>query len=82
MHARAVAGYAWSMTPTKSDLVFVQARSLATLRLKVAARRATGWVVDGDQLVVTDYTTRRPVKRYTQGMIRPLPLIFHWSAVQ
>lgn len=70
------------MTPTKSDLVFVQARSLATLQLKVAARRATGWVVDGDQLVVTDFTTRRPVKRYTQGMIRPLPLIFHWSAVQ
>ena len=70
------------MSPAKSEVVFVQARSLGTLRLKVAARRATGWVVDGDQLMVTDYTTRRPVKRFVQGMIRPLPVVFHWAAVQ
>lgn len=58
----------------------VEARSPATLRLKVAARQATGWILDGPQVVVTDFTRRgRPVTRYVQAMWRARPLPHRWA---
>jgi hypothetical protein len=60
----------------------VEARSLATLKIKVAARKAFGWSEDGEVLVVTDYTKSRPVKRYAQVMYRSPALSFHQMALQ
>jgi hypothetical protein len=62
--------------------ISVEARSLATLKLKVAAHQAFGWQLDGDQLEVTDYTKRRPVKRYAQMMFKSPAIEFHQMAVQ
>lgn len=70
----------WAMNSTAT--ISVEARSLATLKLKVAARKAFGWSEDGEQLVVTDYTKRRPVKRYAQMMFRSPAVSFHQMAVQ
>ncbi len=51
--------------------ISLEARSLTALKLKVAARKAFGWTEDGDQLVITDYTKNRPVKKYSQMMYHP-----------
>jgi len=64
-----------------STSVSVEARSNAALKLKVAAHKAFGWVEDGDQLKVIDYTKRRPVKRYVQMMYRSAAVTFRWEAV-
>ncbi|HTL67308.1 MAG TPA: hypothetical protein VL200_06580 [Lacunisphaera sp.] len=68
------------MTTKRSDLISVESRSETRLQFKVAARRATGWMIDGDQLLVTDYTKSRPVKRYVQMMFRPVTFGFPWAA--
>jgi hypothetical protein len=59
----------------------VEARSLPALQIKVAARKAFGWVKDGEQLKVIDYTKHRPVKRYVQMMYRSAAVTFRWEAV-
>jgi len=64
-----------------STSVSVEARSDAALKLKVAAHKAFGWVEDGAQLKVIDYTKRRPVKRYVQMMYRSAAVTFRWEAV-
>jgi hypothetical protein len=62
--------------------ISIEARSIAALKIKVAAHKAFGWTVDGEQLMVTDFTKRRPVKRYAQMMYRSPALSFHQMAVQ
>ncbi|MEJ1974561.1 MAG: hypothetical protein WDM96_19600 [Lacunisphaera sp.] len=59
----------------------VEARSLSALKLKVSARKAFGWVQDGAQLKVIDFTKRRPVKRYVQMMYRSSSFGSRWEAV-
>ncbi len=61
--------------------ISVEARSSASLALKVAAHKAFGWTEDGDQLKVIDYTKRRPTKRYVQMMYRSCAVTFRWQAV-
>jgi hypothetical protein len=48
----------------------VEARSTHALNLKVAAKKAAGWVIDGPVLQVTDFCHRRPITRYCQPMIK------------
>jgi len=58
----------------------VEARSLATLQIKVASRKATGWVVDGPMLQVTDFSHgKRPVNRYSQAMFKADLTAVRWS---
>jgi hypothetical protein len=66
---------------SSSTSVSVEARSQAALQVKVAARKAFGWVKDGGQLKVIDFTRRRPTKRYVQMMYRSHAFDFHWEAV-
>jgi hypothetical protein len=61
--------------------ISIESRSLAALKLKVAARKAFGWAEDGDQLVITDYTKNRPVKKYSQMMYHPGAVPFRQMAV-
>jgi hypothetical protein len=59
--------------------ISVEARSAATLQLKVISKQATGWVVDGPALEVTDYSHgKRAVTRYSQGMYKN-QLSFNWD---
>jgi hypothetical protein len=62
--------------------ISLEARSLTALKLKVAARKAFGWTEDGDRLDITDYTKRRPVKKYSQMMFHPGAMPFRQLAVQ
>ena len=64
-----------------STSISVEARSLAALHVKVAAHKAFGWVKDGGQLRVVDFTKRRPTKRYVQMMYRSCAATFRWEAV-
>jgi len=73
-------GILWAMNSAAS--ISIEARSLAALKIKVAAHKAFGWSEDGDRLEVTDYTKRRPIKRYAQIMYRSPALSFHQLAVQ
>ena len=58
----------------------VEARTPNTLRLKVAARKAAGWIIDGPQVVVTDFSRRgRAVTRYVQAMWRARPQPPRWA---
>lgn len=70
----------WAMNSTAS--ISVEARSLAALKIKVAAHRAFGWVEDGEILEVTDYTKSRPVKRYAQMLFKSPAISFHQMAMQ
>lgn len=70
------------MNSNSTASISVEARSLGALQMKIAARKAFGWTKDGEQLVVTDYTRSRPVKRYAQVMYRSPALSFHQLAVQ
>jgi hypothetical protein len=70
------------VTMNRAHLTFisVEARNRTTLHLKVAARRAAGWLTDGPQLVVTNYCKRgRPSIRYTQMMLRLEPFAQQWG---
>ena len=71
--------YSLAMNSTTS--LSVEACSPGALKLKVAAHKAFGWVEDGDQLKVIDYTKRRPTKRYVQMMYRSAAVTFRWEAV-
>ena len=73
--------YSPAMNSSSSTTVSVEARSRAALQVKVAARKAFGWVKDGGQLRVIDFTKRRPTKRYVQMMYRSCAFNFHWEAV-
>ena len=64
-----------------STSISVEARSPAALHVKVAAHKAFGWVKDGGQLRVIDFTKRRPTKRYVQMMYRSCATTFRWEAV-
>jgi len=75
----AACGILWAMNSSTS--VSVEARSPAALQVKVAARKAFGWVKDGGQLKVIDFTKRRPTKRYVQMMYRSCAITFRWEAV-
>ncbi len=58
----------------------VEARSLAALQFKVASRKATGWVVDGPMLQVTDFSHgHRAVHRYSQAMFKADLTMVRWS---
>lgn len=57
----------------------VEARTPTALKLKVAAKQATGWVADGPVLVVTDFCHRRPITRYSQVMIKASWQAMDWS---
>jgi len=57
----------------------VEARSATALHFKVASHKATGWVVDGPVLQVTDFAHRRPITRYSQGMYKASWSPFNWS---
>ncbi|MDB6115522.1 MAG: hypothetical protein JWQ83_743 [Lacunisphaera sp.] len=49
----------------------VEARSAAALHLKVMSNRATGWMLDGPKLTVTDFSkNKRPITRYSQAMFK------------
>ena len=74
--------YSLRMNSHSTASLSVEARSVAALNMKVAARKAFGWSVDGGQLIVTDYTRSRPVKRYARIMYRSPALSFHQMAVQ
>lgn len=67
-----------SMRP--SPCLSLEARDPAKLRLKIAARCAAGWIVDGPQVIVTDFSRRgRAVKRYVQAMWRARPQPPRWA---
>jgi hypothetical protein len=58
----------------------LESRSAAALHLKVLSHRATGWVLDGPLLEVTDFGPRkRSVKRYSQRVFRPGLSPMNWS---
>lgn len=57
----------------------VEARSITALNLKVASKKATGWVSDGPVLEVTDFSHRRPVTRYCQTMMKAAWSPIDWS---
>ena len=58
----------------------LESRSAAALHLKVLSHRATGWVLDGPQLEVTDFSPRkRAIKRYSQQVYRPGFSTLNWS---
>jgi hypothetical protein len=58
----------------------VEARSVATLRLKVMSKKATGWVVDGPVLEVTDFSHgKRPIIRYSQAMVKASLEPINWT---
>jgi hypothetical protein len=68
------------METRQPSSICLEARSRSTLRLKVAARRAAGWIVDGPQMIVTDFTRRRrAVKRYVQAMWNARPQPPRWA---
>lgn len=73
-------GYIVGVMTTRSSHKSIEARSVATLRLKVATHKAAGWSVDGPVLEVTDFAHRRPITRYCQEMIKaPGWSSFDWS---
>jgi len=75
-------GYDGDMKAMNSETsISVEARSRAALQVKVAARKAFGWVKDGGQLKVIDFTKRRPTKFYVQMMYRSCAFNFRWEAV-
>jgi len=76
-----ITGMRYSLAMNSSTSVSVEARSPAALQVKVAARKAFGWVKDGGQLKVIDFTKRRPTKRYVQMMYRSCAITFRWEAV-
>lgn len=57
----------------------VEARSATALHLKVASKKATGWVVDGPVLQVTDFSHRRPITRYSQAIAKTTWSLSNWS---
>jgi hypothetical protein len=60
--------------------ISVEARSAAALHFKVISKKATGWVVDGPALEVTDYSHgKRAITRYSQGMYKAELTPFHWD---
>ena len=68
------------MNTRPSPCLSLEARNPTKLRLKVAARKATGWIVDGPQVIVTDFSRRgRAVKRYVQAMWRARPMPPRWA---
>lgn len=68
------------MTTRQTSCICLEARSRSTLRLKVAARRAAGWIMDGPQMIVTDFTRRgRTVRRYVQAMWNARPQPPRWA---
>lgn len=49
----------------------IEARSLTALQLKVMSHQATGWLLDGPALEVTDFSSgKRTVTRHSQGMVK------------
>ncbi len=63
--------------------ISVEARSAATLQLKVMSKQALGWVVDGPVLEVTDYGhNKRAVTKYSQSMYKSQLNPFHWDFAQ
>ena len=61
----------------------VEARSAAALHLKVMSNRATGWVLDGPVLTVTDFShPKRPVTRYSQAMLKAGFSGISWGLLQ
>ena len=69
------------MGMNSTNHISLESRSATALKLKVAARKAFGWSEDGDQLVITDYTKNRPVKKYSQMMYHPGVTPFRQLAV-
>ena len=57
----------------------IEARSVTALHLKVASKKATGWIADGPVLKVTDFCHRRPIVRYCQTMIKAAWSGMDWS---
>jgi hypothetical protein len=70
------------MNQAHSEFICVEARSLTTLRLKVIARSAAGWVLDGPQVEVTDYYGKRSVTRHSQAMYRAVPVKLRWEMLR
>jgi hypothetical protein len=71
------------MENAHSAFISVEARSLATLRLKIAARQAAGWITDGPMVEVTDYArSGRKTNKYSQSMFRPEPLRVPWMLLR
>lgn len=67
------------MATRNSPFISLEARSPTTLRLKVAARQAAGWIIDGPEVIVTDFSRRgRAVTRYVQSMFRA-SMPRHWA---
>jgi hypothetical protein len=57
----------------------IEARSAAALHLKVMSHKATGWVVDGPVLQVTDFCHRRPIHRFSQAMSKTSWSLANWT---
>lgn len=68
------------MNTRPSPSLSIEARKPSTLRLRVAARQAAGWILDGPQVIVTDFSRRgRAVTRYVQAMWRARPQPQRWA---
>ena len=61
----------------------VEARSAAALHLKVVSHQATGWILDGPALEITDFSSgKRVVTRYSQGMLKASFSSRPWSVLR
>lgn len=68
-----------------SAFINVEARSKAAFNLKLAARRAAGWILDGEPVTVTRFTrSGRAVNGFSQSMYKPNlhAQLFRWQMLR
>jgi hypothetical protein len=68
-----------------SAFINVEARSEAAFRLKIAARKAAGWILDGEPVTVTKFTrSGRSITGFSQSMYKPSlhAQLFRWQMLR
>jgi hypothetical protein len=61
----------------------LESRSVTALQLKVLSHQATGWLLDGPALEVTDFAKgKRAITRHSQAMFKPGFSAMHWGLLQ